>query len=138
MHIKDPEFYNEYATPSSFRLLHRIGSQKLKSRSVFSPRSEFYKASYYYDSFGVPGSIVMITDPHKHKIRRNMLNPLFSARSTDTMSSRSTRIVQRALEIVVTDSEADRAINIRELFRRITVSVSQTFSFAKLSDRRHL
>lgn len=63
-------------------------------------------------------------DPHKHKIRRNMLNPLFSARSIDGVSSRTTRTVQRALEIVVTDTQAGKVINIHQLFQRIMVSVT--------------
>lgn len=97
VHINDTDFYHE----------------------VFSPRSEFYKAPELYDNVGLPGSLITMTDPHKHKIRRNVLNPLFSARSIDSISSRTTRTVERALETIVDDTQAGKAINIELLFRRI-------------------
>lgn len=71
----------------------------------------------------------MLTDPHKHKIRRNMLNPLFSSQSVDSMSSRTTRIVERALKIALSDAEAGKETNIQQLFRRITVGVSEGLPF---------
>lgn len=85
---------------------------------VFGSQSEFYKAEEY-DNTGLSGGLLTMRDPHKHKIRRNMLNPLFSARSIDGVSSRTTRTVQRALEIVVTDTQAGKVINIHQLFQRI-------------------
>lgn len=123
-----------------FVFLFRIVSirMELKLRRVFSPRSEFYKAPDFYDNLGLPGSLITMRNPHKHKIRRNVLNPLFSAQSIDSMSSRTIRTVQRALETVVDDTQAGKAINIELLFRRIMVSTSWSFSFSKLSERRHL
>ncbi|MCJ1465275.1 hypothetical protein MMC07_003891 [Pseudocyphellaria aurata] len=105
VHIKDPYFFSE----------------------IFSPRSEFYKAPEFYDGVGVPGSIIMLRDPHKHRIRRNMLNPLFSSRSIDSMSLRTSRTVQRALRIALSDFEAGKETNIQQLFRRITLdSICET------------
>lgn len=80
-----------------------------------------------------------MTDPQKHKVRRNLLNPLFSARSIDSISSRTTRRVQRGLEIAIANAEAGKAINIQQLFRRITVSVSWSFfSSSIMSERRYI
>lgn len=106
----------------NFSCLDRINAQKLNSCRAYSPRSAFYKATDFYDTFNMEGSIIAMTDPHQHKIRRNMLNPLFSARSIDSISSRTTLLVQRALEIAITHAETGKAINIQQLFRRIAVS----------------
>ena len=65
-----------------------------------------------------------MTDPHKHKIRRNLLNPLFTARSIDSTSLQTTRTVQRAMETAIADTQAGKTINIQQLFRRIMVGVS--------------
>lgn len=128
VHINDPEFQNEYV--DRLLSLSCIVSvrKKLSPHRVFSSRSEFYKAPYLYDGFGAPGSILSMTDPHVHKIRRNLLNPLFSARATEGFSLRTTRRVQRALEIAVADAQAGKPINIEQLFRGIMVSVSCRFS----------
>lgn len=134
VHINDTDFYHEYVDKFAFLFCIVSIRKELKSRRVFSPRSEFYKAPELYDNVGLPGSLITMTDPHKHKIRRNVLNPLFSARSIDSISSRTTRTVERALETIVDDTQAGKAINIELLFRRIMVSTSCSFSFLKRSE----
>lgn len=138
VHIDDPDFFNEYVNQVLPLFCSMSVLNALKLPRVFRPRSEFYKPSEYYDTVGVPGSLVTLTDPHRHQIRRNMPNPLFPARSIDGMSSRTTRTVQRALEIVVADTQAGKVIDLEQLFSRVMVSIFWSFSFSELSERCEL
>lgn len=47
-------------------------------RKIFHVRTRYMKEPYLYDNLGPEKSLPAISTPEKHRIHRNILNPLFS------------------------------------------------------------
>ena len=45
---------------------------------IYSQSKPFLKYAPFYDGFNTPHTVFAETDPHLHKERRRMLNPMFS------------------------------------------------------------
>lgn len=60
-------------------------------------------------------SLATIIDPKKHRIHRNILNPLFSTQSIDQMSAGVCDKVDQAIRFM--ERTQSRPVNIQELLR---------------------
>lgn len=65
LHIRKPELY----------------------KTIYSQSTAYYKPWSFYQSLSIPHSLTTETDPNVHRGLRRILNPYFSKRSVDQLSS---------------------------------------------------
>ncbi|CAI7659082.1 unnamed protein product [Penicillium viridicatum] len=71
----------------------RIGPNELHIRkpelykTIYSQSTSYYKPWSFYQSLSIPHSLTTETDPHVHRDLRRILNPYFSKRSVEQLSS---------------------------------------------------
>ncbi|KAJ5654239.1 cytochrome P450 [Penicillium lividum] len=112
VHVNDPEFYKE----------------------VFKSPTEYYKAPYFYQNVGVSESLVAILNPHKHRMRRAMISPLFSKNAMDKIMPLVQDIVEHAADILRKRYREGKSTDIQKLYRCITVDTISTACFGYTQD----
>ncbi|KAL6922493.1 hypothetical protein FSST1_006519 [Fusarium sambucinum] len=73
LHIRDPELY----------------------ATIYSQSTTYYKPDSFYQSFNIPHSLTTEVDPFIHRNQRRTLNPYFSKRSVEQLSSIVLSKIQR-------------------------------------------
>ena len=91
---------------------------------MFRAQASYLKAPYFYENLGLGDSLVSVCDPHKHKISRTIVNPLFSKQSLGKLSVVIEQIVEQAMETVLQRSSKGEPIDVQRLYRCITVRPS--------------
>lgn len=79
------------------------------------------------------GSIFCIVDPHKHRIRRSTLTPLFTFKAMNMAAADMANTIERAAKRLTSGLREKKPINIQQLYFCITVN--QTTCVATYSDR---
>ena len=104
---------------------------------------DFLKAPYFYENLGIDNSLVGMTDPAEHRVHRNIVNPMFSARSIQEISHGAIAKVKKAADLMRKKSLDGKHINIQQVYRCITACGLKCLLFAGLlvyrwtSYRRH-
>lgn len=80
------------------------------------------KEPQFYNHLGPEKSLPAICNPVKHRIHRNILNPLFSKRAVTVKYPLVLEKVERAVDFVRRRSQEEAPIEIDLLFRRVAVS----------------
>ena len=109
--------------------LHMIPSADQKGR-VFRSQTTYLKAPYFYENIGITDSLVGICDPHKHKVHRAIVNPLFSRVSLGKLAPIVGGIVEHAAEITKQRFAKGQPVDVQTLYRCITVSIVQSHVYA--------
>ena len=94
------------------------------TRRVFRPQTAYLKAPYFYENLGITESLVGICDPHKHRVHRTVINPLFSKQSLNKLLPVVKTIVEHAANIMRQRYKQNKPTDIQKLYRCITVSQS--------------
>ena len=74
-----------------------------------------------YDAVGVPKALVILRDPHEHKIRRAIVNPLFSQKSANALATMVQDKLEQAMQTLRRHDFEKKPIDIQTLYRCITV-----------------
>ena len=56
------------------------------NHKVHGPQGTYVKSKFFYGTIGAPAALLSLQDPHQHKIRGNVVNPLFLRRLVNTLS----------------------------------------------------
>ncbi|TFK41442.1 cytochrome P450 [Crucibulum laeve] len=96
---------------------------------IYAPGSTFTKEPVTYKCFNSDGSSFTFIDPHQSKIRREMLNPLFSRRAILKLEG----VIQQKVDKLINriTSYPDKLINISLAFRCATVDIIASYCFAE-------
>ena len=94
----------------------------LTESRVFKAQTIYFKASYFYENLGISESLVGICDPHKHKVHRTVINPLFSKQSLDKLLPIIQNIVEHAADVMRQRYRKGKPTDVQKLYRCITVS----------------
>ena len=94
---------------------------------MFGIKTNYYKETEFYQALGAEGALASILDPNEHRLYRNHLRPLFSARSTASVIPQLEIELQKAATILNTHRQEHTHLNIQQLFRAFTVSISSCF-----------
>lgn len=70
---------------------------------------------------GAPSALLSLQDPHQHKVRRNVINPLFSKGSVNKLSAMVQEKVEKAVCIIEKHQFEDEPLDIQTLYRCILV-----------------
>ncbi|KAM0801931.1 cytochrome P450 [Usnea florida] len=101
LHVSEPEFYDE----------------------IFNLRGTFLKDPQFYKNLGPEKSLPAICNPTKHRIHRNILNPIFSKKAVGVKYPLVLEKVERAVDFVRRRSQENAPIEIDLLFRRVTMDI---------------
>ncbi|KAJ5945624.1 cytochrome P450 [Penicillium verhagenii] len=112
LHVNDPEFYKE----------------------VFKSQTNFLKPPYFYSNLGISDSLVGICDPHKHRLRRTIINPLFSKQAMERTMPIVQDTVENAANILRARYKEGKSTDIQKLYRCITVDVISRAVFGHSQD----
>lgn len=112
IHVDDPEFYRE----------------------VFSPQTRFHKSEYFYADLGISRALGNLTDPHEHKIRRAIVNPLFSQNSVNAFSNVVRDKLEEAIDVMKKHDLEGTPIDIQKLYRCITADNVASLIFGYSQD----
>ncbi|TFK41444.1 cytochrome P450 [Crucibulum laeve] len=97
--------------------------------AIYAPGSSFTKEPVTYKCFNSEGSSFTFIDPHQSKIRREMLNPLFSRRAILKLEGVIQQKVDKLLDRIT--SYPGKLINISLAFRCATVDIIAAYCFAE-------
>lgn len=86
---------------------------------VFGPQGRFLKSEYFYGPLGE--AMVFLRDPHIHKTRRAIVNPMFSQKSVNARESMVQDHIEQAMHIMRKYDFEERPIDIQNLYRCIMV-----------------
>ncbi|KAF6227938.1 hypothetical protein HO133_007666 [Letharia lupina] len=115
LHVDDPEFFRE----------------------VHGPQGKFLKSEYFYGTVGAPNALLSIRDPHEHKIRRAIVNPLFSQKSVNALASMVQDKLEQAMHIVRRRHLEGKPVDIQRLYRCISADIITTSMFGYSQDLIH-
>ena len=88
---------------------------------VFRAQTPYLKAPYFYENLGITDSLVGLCDPHRHRLHRAVINPLFSKQALDKQAPVIGQIVEHAAEIMRQRHKKGKHVDIQKLYRCITV-----------------
>lgn len=88
---------------------------------VHSPQTRFLKSEYFYADLGISNALLNLTDPHEHKIRRAIVNPLFSQKSVNVLASMVQDKLEQAMDVMKRHDLEGKPIDIQKLYRCILV-----------------
>ncbi|KAK2023938.1 cytochrome P450 [Colletotrichum zoysiae] len=133
----EPEYEKLHADFDTKAL--RIGPNKLHLsdtslyKLIYSQANPFLKEKDFYDAFGSLHSLFVESDPHLHKERRKLLNPLFSKSGVLKLEP---LMVEKAEELKLKIKRVSKAgsINVANAFRCMTVDVITEFAFGKCAN----
>ncbi|KAL9063626.1 MAG: hypothetical protein Q9161_009372 [Pseudevernia consocians] len=94
-------------------------------RRIFDLQGTFLKDPHFYKTLGTKKSLPAICNPVKHRIHRNILNPLFSKRAVAVKYSLVLEKVERAVEFVRRRSRQKAPIEVDLLFPRVAQLASK-------------
>ncbi|KAJ5746283.1 cytochrome P450 [Penicillium odoratum] len=118
---------------STIRSFIKISLELISGR-VFKSPTEYYKAPYFYQNVGISESLVAILNPHKHRVRRAMISPLFSKNAMDKIMPLVQDIVEHAADILRKRYREGKSTDIQKLYRCITVDTISTACFGYTQD----
>ncbi|KAK3171272.1 hypothetical protein OEA41_003356 [Lepraria neglecta] len=90
-------------------------------REVHGPQGTCVKSKFFYGTVGAPAAFLSLQDPHQHKIRGKVVNPLFSERSVNTLSTMAQEKLEKAVRIIKTHHFQRKPLDIQRLYRCISV-----------------
>ncbi|OLN85051.1 Benzoate 4-monooxygenase 1 [Colletotrichum chlorophyti] len=114
----------------------RIGPNELHISDVelykviYKQIDPFPKYAVFYDSFNTPHTVFAETDPARHKIRRRLLNPMFSRAGVFKLEP----VIRDKLTLLMRKVDRLREkqdINVYNLFRIFTTEVITQYAFAR-------
>jgi cytochrome P450 len=72
--------------------------------------SDYLKDPKFYEQMGVPDALGTICDPHKHRILRRRVNPLFSQQAVDKMAGDIQTTINHACDLITETFDAQNFI----------------------------
>ena len=118
LHVDDPDFSNSKPigtnSQSSRLLLINTITESMDYGECMSNRN----SSTARLERGPHSSL---QDPRQHKIHRNIVNPLFSQRSVNTLSTMAQEKLENAVRIIKTHQFQGKPFDIQRLYRCISV-----------------
>lgn len=97
--------------------------------SVHSMQTQYIKDPSFYDCIGVPTAAFGTINPHVHRARRSILNPMFSKRRITEASAIMEGVVQKFCGLLDTFCEDSRPVPLSNAFYCVTVDIISTFTF---------
>ena len=88
---------------------------------VHGPQGTYVKSKFFYGTVGAPAALLSLQDPHQHKVRRNIVNPLFSQGSVNALSEMAQQKIERAARIIERHQLENKPLDIQTLYRCISV-----------------
>lgn len=88
---------------------------------VHGPRERYLKADYLYGTMGAPNALLNLRDPHEHKIRRAIVNPVYSQKSIDGLASMVQDKLEQLINIMRRRNLEGKPTDIQKLYRCMTV-----------------
>ena len=88
---------------------------------VHGPQGSFLKSEYMYGTLGLPNALLFLRDPHIHKKRRALVNPLFSQKSISELASTLEDKLEQAMDIMRKQDRKGEPVEIQRLYRCIMV-----------------
>lgn len=98
---------------------------------VYSTRTRYLKEPAMFKFAGELDALALVLDPAKHKIRRNVVNPLFSPRAVQDFSPTALQIIKAALEKVEEARESGLTVSLKKLESSLVIDVVVKLCFGK-------
>ncbi|KAK0509985.1 hypothetical protein JMJ35_007379 [Cladonia borealis] len=98
LHIDDPDFFRE----------------------VHGPHGTYVKSKFFYGTVGASAALLSLQDPHEHKVRRNVVNSLFSQGSVNALSEMAQEKIETAVRIIERHQLENKPLDIQTLYRCIS------------------
>ncbi|KAI1422723.1 cytochrome P450 [Xylaria sp. FL1777] len=112
VHINDPEYFHEIYSISG-------ASKYLKDPEFFAT------------SGGIKHSVIMLTDPEVHRVRRKTIQYLFSPKGMEELSPRVEEVVKKGLEKLRISFEEKQPVDMNRIFKGVTVDTIMRLMFDK-------
>ncbi len=93
---------------------------------MYGPREGFVKAPEFWSVLGIPGALVAMTDPKAHRIRRNIMNPAFTAQAASRQEPQMAGAVLKFVAALERRCKDGSPVNIQILYRKLIVSCAGT------------
>ncbi|KAI1124633.1 cytochrome P450 [Nemania abortiva] len=112
VHISDPDYFHE--------IYSITGAKK------YLKDSEFFATGG-----GIKHSVIMLTDPEAHRVRRKTIQNLFSPKGMEEISYKFEEIVRKGLEKLRLSYEDKTPVDMNRIFKGITVDAIMLLMFDK-------
>ncbi|KAI0401632.1 cytochrome P450 [Xylaria palmicola] len=112
VHISDPKYFHEIYSITG-------ASKYLKDPEFFAT------------SGGIKHSVIMLTDPEAHRVRRKAIQSLFSPKSMEELSPRVEEVVKKGLERFRLAYEEHKPVDMNRIFKGVTVDTIMALMFDK-------
>lgn len=97
-------------------------------RRIYKQNTRFHKDPRFYATLGFPSASVCITDPHQHRLRREILNPFFSKRTIAALSAVLHATAAKLCVNIATAAE-NGAVPLQDAFHCMTVDIISGYAF---------
>ena len=93
--------------------------------------SKFYKEPDFYRGISFPTSSIGLVDPVAHRVRRQVLNPLFTASRVQSIAPRLQTKVEQLCVKFDELARADMPINLHAAFKSVTMDIVSEMIFGQ-------
>ncbi|GAB0135925.1 elymoclavine monooxygenase [Epichloe bromicola] len=98
---------------------------------VYSTRTRYLKEPAMFKFAGELDALAFVLDPAEHKIRRGVVNPLFTPRAVLDFSPTALQIIKAALEKVEEARESGLPVSLKKLESSLVIDVVVKLCFGK-------
>ncbi|KAI3319985.1 cytochrome P450 [Xylariaceae sp. AK1471] len=112
VHINDPDYFHEIYSISG-------ANKYLKDPEFFAT------------SGGIKHSVIMLTDPEVHRVRRKTVQYLFSPKGMEELSPKVEEVVKKGLEKLRLSYEEKTPIDMNRIYKGVTVDTIMRLMFDK-------
>lgn len=93
--------------------------------------SKFYKEPNFYRGISFPTSSIGLVDPVAHRVRRQVLNPLFTAGRVQTIAPKLQTKIEQLCVKLDEFAHADKAVNLYAAFKSVTMDIVSEMIFGE-------
>ncbi|KAI1348886.1 cytochrome P450 [Xylaria sp. FL0043] len=112
VHINDPEYFHEIY-------------------SITGANKYLKDPEFFATSGGIKHSVIMLTDPEVHRVRRKTIQYLFSPKGMEELSPRVEEVVKKGLEKLRISYEEKQPVDMNRIFKGVTVDTIMRLMFDK-------
>lgn len=88
---------------------------------IYCSGTQYNKDPSFYKRLGLDGAILTITDPEQHRAYRNIINSLFSARTTNELGPIMALELQNVAKYLSKKNKENTPIIIQRVYRSVSV-----------------
>ncbi|KAJ5158333.1 Cytochrome P450 [Penicillium coprophilum] len=127
-----PRLHKKYKSP-----VIRIGvnhvhvADESLYHEIYCSGTQYNKDPSFYKRLGLDGAILTITDPEQHRAYRNIINSLFSTRTTNEMGPIMAQEVQKVAEYMAKKGKENEPIIIQRVYRSVSADMVCELMFGK-------